>query len=336
MEVKDVAAILAIARSKDRGGADARACWEWFKPSSEPRKHYAYVQLSSGKQIRMHRVVAWAFAGAPGELENYPDVHHTCANRNCVNPDHLRPLEGEQNRLEGRIREWFEERIATLNAAILAGAVPISQKEKRERDQVDRIRQRRDAGDSLAASLAAEGLSDDTYRRRLNRYYPELVKSPGGRVAVAIANRDDKEIDAVVLEKSVLNREHPDCRRWTGSHRSGYANWGSAPLNVYMHRATVWVAFGCPTRFELMPTLRRDTVRCSFGDCVTPDHWKPVTDFSDIVRNDVLLKLVREIRELAEALAKRNPHHPLLDDGWDIYLPMHIREILGTALTTTL
>ena len=71
-------------------------CWLW-KRWRNP-KGYGMVSLF-GKNYRAHRV-AWLLAtGEP--LAKGMALDHLCRVRECVNPDHLREMTGEQNTLIG-------------------------------------------------------------------------------------------------------------------------------------------------------------------------------------------------------------------------------------------
>lgn len=83
-------------------------CWNWQRTT---RDGYATVNL--GKQTKyVHRLVM----GDPGS----PVVHHACANRACVNPDHLQLVTNRENVAEMLERTYYLRRIDTLEAALQA------------------------------------------------------------------------------------------------------------------------------------------------------------------------------------------------------------------------
>jgi hypothetical protein len=85
----------------------ATGCWNWRRHLD--REGYASV---SGK--RASRAVATLVYG---DLGNQP-VHHICANRRCVNPEHLQPISHRENAAEMLERNWYLTHIADLRDAL--------------------------------------------------------------------------------------------------------------------------------------------------------------------------------------------------------------------------
>lgn len=57
-------------------------CWEWRHAGGAG---YGTIRVE-GKSVNAHR---WLYENRNGKLERGLDLHHTCENRRCVNPDHL-------------------------------------------------------------------------------------------------------------------------------------------------------------------------------------------------------------------------------------------------------
>ena len=66
-------------------------CWIW--PTKRTQKTYVYVQLS-GTKAYAHRV-AWRLAN--GRIPDGALILHSCDNKHCVNPHHLRPGTSRDN-----------------------------------------------------------------------------------------------------------------------------------------------------------------------------------------------------------------------------------------------
>ncbi|MDN5919384.1 MAG: HNH endonuclease [Pseudonocardia sp.] len=54
-----------------------------------------------------------------GAIPDGQYVHHRCANRMCVNPDHLQLTTARENTAEMLRRRYYEARIAALEAEVL-------------------------------------------------------------------------------------------------------------------------------------------------------------------------------------------------------------------------
>jgi hypothetical protein len=72
----------------------------------------------SGRYRLVHRTVIWAHVDFPGELSQFPAVHHRCAVRICVNPQHLAPATALINNLEQSIRNALLRQISQLEGEL--------------------------------------------------------------------------------------------------------------------------------------------------------------------------------------------------------------------------
>jgi hypothetical protein len=71
------------------------ACWVWTKVKS--RAGYGFFRLGD-KQRYAHCVAfEWAHGPVPAGLE----LDHLCRNTSCVNPSHLEPVTGAENKRRG-------------------------------------------------------------------------------------------------------------------------------------------------------------------------------------------------------------------------------------------
>lgn len=340
MARKNVAVVMSLVRAKCKVSEEPDSCWEWFEPLLVPRTRYAYQQLPNGKQVLVHRVVAWAHDHFPGELRDFPVVHHICTNTNCVNPHHLRPTTPTANQVEGNARAFLVSRAIDLDAAISTamGNPSVMTRE----DQKRQVRRRRAKeiyelikvkGMSVVDACRKFGISDDTYRREIAKFHPELEQRSPTAFEEAISARD-----GLYLLASIATCSTPfgtNCRKWNGSHRQKFASKGSDSRQWYMARIAVWAARGCPTVLTKLPRLHRNVEVCESLDCINPDHWDPVTDFLHTVKTKIVTDLLAKIRWKTDELTLRDPNNSLLVDGWDSYLATEFRNTLGLTIPVT-
>ncbi len=76
---------------------------------------YAYVGLN-GKKVLVHRLVMQAVLQQ--EIPRHVPVHHKCANRGCVNPEHLELTTARDNNAEMMSRNALIKEICDLRAAL--------------------------------------------------------------------------------------------------------------------------------------------------------------------------------------------------------------------------
>lgn len=86
-------------------------CWTWRRLDGSG---YAYVTFGE-RQHALHRLVLEVKHG--GTLGSQ-HAHHMCANRGCVNPDHLQPVTHRDNVAEMMARQSYLARIRELEAAL--------------------------------------------------------------------------------------------------------------------------------------------------------------------------------------------------------------------------
>jgi hypothetical protein len=75
-------------------------CWNWA--GFRHKKGYGQVKIG-GRVWWVHRL-AWAIFR--GGLPPGKDIHHRCYNPNCMNPDHLEPIDPATHGDESSGRQW--------------------------------------------------------------------------------------------------------------------------------------------------------------------------------------------------------------------------------------
>lgn len=105
---RDADALMAeIIRRSHR---DRYGCLLWTRQSPD-----GYPMVGSGDTAAyVHRLVAWSTRGFPGELRDFPATHHRCANRRCVEPQHVVPVSSLLNTVEAETRTMLVNRIRFL------------------------------------------------------------------------------------------------------------------------------------------------------------------------------------------------------------------------------
>lgn len=87
-------------------------CWLW----TGHVMNVGYGQFHWNGTKRAHRV---AYRLWIGEIPEGTVVHHSCAVRHCVNPDHLQTITPGENTAEMLERSYYKERIQTLDDLVL-------------------------------------------------------------------------------------------------------------------------------------------------------------------------------------------------------------------------
>jgi hypothetical protein len=106
---------LLITTVESRSASDGNGCWVW--KGAKNQNGYAYCGRLASHHI-VHRIVAWAEAGFPGELRTFPPVGHACGQRACVNPQHLSPVTSHMNSIEASLRNALLRRIKALEEVV--------------------------------------------------------------------------------------------------------------------------------------------------------------------------------------------------------------------------
>jgi hypothetical protein len=91
---------------------DPSGCWNWTGRLDD--NGYGRFWLNR-TNVYAHRA---SYAFSHGAIESGTVVHHRCANRSCVNPDHLTAISHHENIAEGLSRADLLRRIEKLEAAI--------------------------------------------------------------------------------------------------------------------------------------------------------------------------------------------------------------------------
>lgn len=96
--------IISILNRVDK----TESCWNW-KGIIDIKTGYGRFKLKSGYHVA-HRLVYTIFNG---EITEGKILDHTCRNRNCVNPEHLREVDYRTNMLENSLSNSYLNSLKT-------------------------------------------------------------------------------------------------------------------------------------------------------------------------------------------------------------------------------
>ena len=115
----------ALTAIRVRTSITSSGCHEWQGYTT--KAGYPQAQIENGRRVYVHRVAVEASLGKP--LGEHP-VHHKCANRLCVNPEHLQVTTHRENAAEMLSRRALLAEIAELRDVVesLAPGHPVLSK----------------------------------------------------------------------------------------------------------------------------------------------------------------------------------------------------------------
>lgn len=97
---------------KSRVNTSAEGCWVWA--GFWQKNGYGNTKCN-GQTWSVHRLVAYM---THAEYSDSLPVHHTCSNRACCNPEHLRIVTPQENSAEMMERNYYLRRIEGLESAL--------------------------------------------------------------------------------------------------------------------------------------------------------------------------------------------------------------------------
>lgn len=97
---------------------DEKGCWIYSGATSGKGYRQIYVRTPSSRRKQRFRAHRFMYRLFHGEFPNKLDIHHTCYQRSCVNPAHLRPVPRRLNVL--LTEEFVEHRKERLTILIYA------------------------------------------------------------------------------------------------------------------------------------------------------------------------------------------------------------------------
>lgn len=185
-------------------------CWRW----EGARTPNGYAFSGRGEtRLFVHRLVSWADTGWPGELHRYPPVHHICGVRDCVNPQHVRPVTAVANALEANLRNYLARLIDQLYDALEAVA-----------PDHELLSERRTLSDTGLKPRTLKGRSFENPQTRVMN-----MISTADRTVALLNNRNRRYAQVIAVDKLVrAGKTRREARTIVGISRSGYDDWSKA------------------------------------------------------------------------------------------------------------
>lgn len=103
----------ALSAIREKARVTDSGCHEWEGYTS--KAGYPQTHVDGDRRAYVHRLVVEALLGKP--LGKHP-VHHKCANRLCVNPEHLQVTTHRENTAEMLSRQALLAEIAELRSVV--------------------------------------------------------------------------------------------------------------------------------------------------------------------------------------------------------------------------
>lgn len=100
--LKVIQRFFALVQEHGIRAADGHSrCWQWMGTINADG--YGHLQVGLGKKgkTKTYKAHRLAYAIFNDGLPETLDVHHTCRNKWCVNPDHLEAISRETNVVDG-------------------------------------------------------------------------------------------------------------------------------------------------------------------------------------------------------------------------------------------
>lgn len=102
-------------RGGERYTVDENGCWVWR--DARYLDGYAAVRIG-GRTLRAHRVY---WMNAHGDVPRGYDLHHTCCNRGCVNPDHLKLVDHVEHGHSHAIKKLDADKVREIRSGYRGG-----------------------------------------------------------------------------------------------------------------------------------------------------------------------------------------------------------------------
>jgi len=210
IQARDLELLIRTVRSRCEIDDSLRnPCWFWRGARSSAG--YAYMGRAGTNRI-VHRVVAWAEAGFPGQLSLFPQVHHTCGVRSCVNPAHLVPVTAYRNVLERSVRNALLDRIRALTDALRDVSPEHWLLTAGWGDDIQR---------DAPASQPLRGTTYESRRAQLQRLERKTANAVRMQRHEEARFREVIEVDSLVAK----GMSKADARDQVGISRSAYDDW---------------------------------------------------------------------------------------------------------------
>ena len=229
-------------------------CWLW---TGTKKQHYGIINTGA-KHIRYADTISYYFANGGNYYRN---IVHTCGNRDCINPAHLKIGTKEE-------QEYYEKRRHLSDTRILYAlsdkyVIDIEEKKVYANRYID------------LKELKPNDAGKYFLHFNKGKHYMTFDEILSGKL---VKRKKDKQVVDYFWEKVDKKDNIDECWEWTGAKASGYGNFGTSLMGeTRAHRIAYILLNG---------SIEKDNHimhKCDNPSCVNPFHLESGTNDDNVL-----------------------------------------------------